>query len=65
MLSLAIGWRAPFKVNWNDGATELERPAQAGVCSSRPATDANGCPVSAELTVGSGPRRWQPPARWY
>lgn len=54
LISLTIvGGTAPFEVNWSDGATGIERPAQAGVFTAT-GTDANGCTVTAEVTVGSG-----------
>ncbi|MBK9148865.1 MAG: PKD domain-containing protein [Flavobacteriales bacterium] len=53
-ISLSIvGGTAPYEVNWNDGATGIERPATAGVFIAT-GTDANGCVVNAEVTVGSG-----------
>lgn len=54
LISLAIeGGTAPYEVSWSDGATGMERPAMAGVFTAT-GTDANGCTVSAEVTVGSG-----------
>ncbi|HRD53732.1 MAG TPA: PKD domain-containing protein [Flavobacteriales bacterium] len=54
LISLTIvGGTAPFEVSWSDGATGIERPAQAGVFTAT-GTDANGCIVTAEVTVGSG-----------
>ncbi len=48
-----VGGVAPYEVTWSDGATGLERPAQAGVFTAT-GSDANGCPLEAEVTVGSG-----------